>query len=117
MLDSKMQLMALEKVLEEMSMAEDYAATWKASWYEQCLDAYSDDLYGMNEMDFEEFQKMYHNHYLLEKVRPFEKKIGEPLRKVTLIRDDGEKYHCEFAKIVWEGMCSKKAIRSFFFCK
>ena len=32
MLDSKMQLMALEKVLEEMSMAEDYAATWKASW-------------------------------------------------------------------------------------
>ena len=115
MLDSKMQLMALEKVLEEMSMAEDYAATWKASWYEQCLDAYSDDLYGMSEMDFEEFQKMYHNHYLLEGVRPLEKRIGEPLRKVTLIGDYGEKYHCEFAKVVWEGMCSKKAIRSFSF--
>ena len=115
MLDSKMQLMALEKVLEEMSMAEEYAATWKASWYEQCLDAYSDDLYGMSEMDLEEFQKMYHNHYLLEKVRPFEKRIGEPLRKVTLQGDYGEKYHCEFAKIVWEGMCSKKAIRSFSF--
>ena len=107
--------MALEKVLEEMSMAEEYAATWKASWYEQCLDAYSDDLYGMSEMDLEEFQKMYHNHYLLEKVRPFEKRIGEPLRKVTLQGDYGEKYHCEFAKIVWEGMCSKKAIRSFSF--
>lgn len=107
--------MALEKVLEEMSMAEEYAATWKASWYEQCLDAYSDDLYGMNEMDFEEFKKMYHTHYLLEKVRPLEKRIGEPLRKVTLIGDDGEKYHCEFAKVVWEGMCSKKAIRSFSF--
>ena len=115
MLDSKMQLMALEKVLEEMSMAEEYAATWNASWYEQCLDAYSDDLYGMSEMDLEEFQKMYHNHYLLEKVRPFEKRIGEPLRKVTLQGDYGEKYHCEFAKIVWEGMCSKKAIRSFSF--
>ena len=107
--------MALEKVLEEMSMAEEYAATWKASWYEQCLDAYSDDLYGMSEMDLEEFQKMYHNHYLLEKVRPLEKRIGEPLRKVTLTGDDGEKYRCEFAKIVWEGMCSKKAIRSFSF--
>src|SRR5699024_851725 len=82
---------------------------------EQCLDAYSDDLYGMNEMDFEEFKKMYHTHYLLEKVRPLEKRIGEPLRKVTLIGDDGEKYHCEFAKVVWEGMCSKKAIRSFSF--
>ena len=115
MLDSKMQLIVLEKVLEEMSMAEDYAATWKASWYEQCLDAYSDDLYGMSEMDLEEFQKMYHNHYLLEKVRPLEKRIGEPLRKVTLTGDDGEKYRCEFAKIVWEGMCSKKAIRSFSF--
>ena len=115
MLDSKMQLIVLEKVLEEMSMAEEYAATWKASWYEQCLDAYSDDLYGMSEMDLGEFQKMYHNHYLLEKVRPFEKRIGEPLRKVTLIGDYGEKYNCEFAKVVWEGMCSKKAIRSFSF--
>lgn len=115
MLDSKMQLIVLEKVLEEMSMAEEYAATWKASWYEQCLDAYSDDLYGMSEMDLGEFQKMYHNHYLLEKVRPFEKRIGEPLRKVTLIGDYGEEYNCEFAKVVWEGMCSKKAIRSFSF--
>lgn len=115
MLDSKMQLMALEKVLEEMSMAEEYAATWKASWYEQCLDAYSDDLYGISEMDLEEFQKMYHNHYLLEGVMPLEERIGEPLRKVTLLGDYGEKYHCEFAKIVWEGMCSKKAIRSFSF--
>ncbi len=115
MLDSTMQLIALEKVFEEMSMAEEYAATWKASWYEQCLDAYSDDLYGMSEMDLGEFQKMYHNHYLLEKVRPFEKRIGEPLRKVTLIGDYGEGYNCEFAKVVWEGMCSKKAIRSFSF--
>ena len=115
MLDSTMQLIALEKVLEEMSKAEEYAATWKASWYEQRLDAYSDDLYGMSEMDLEEFQKMYHNHYLLEKVMPLEKRIGEPLRKVTLIGDYGEEYNCEFAKVVWEGMCSKKAIRSFSF--
>ena len=115
MLDSIMQLIALEKVLEEMSRVEEYAATWKASWYEQCLDAYSDDLYGMSEMDLGEFQKMYHNHYLLEKVRPFEKRIGEPLRKVTLIGDYGEEYNCEFAKVVWEGMCSKKAIRSLSF--
>lgn len=115
MLDSTMQLIALEKVFEEMSMAEEYVGEWKASWYEQCLDAYSDDLYGMSEMDLGEFQKMYHNHYLLEKVRPFEKRIGEPLRKVTLIGDYGEEYNCEFAKIVWEGMCSKKAIRSFSF--
>lgn len=115
MLDSIMQLIALEKVLEEMSRVEEYVGEWKASWYEQCLDAYSDDLYGMSEMDLGEFQKMYHNHYLLEKVRPFEKRIGEPLRKVTLIGDYGEEYNCEFAKVVWEGMCSKKAIRSFSF--
>ena len=115
MLDSTMQLIALEKVFEEMSRVEEYVGEWKASWYEQCLDAYSDDLYGMSEMDLGEFQKMYHNHYLLEKVRPFEKRIGEPLRKVTLIGDYGEEYNCEFAKVVWEGMCSKKAIRSFSF--
>lgn len=55
MLDSKMQLIVLEKVLEEMSMAEDYAATWKASWYEQCADAYSSDLCCMGESDILDF--------------------------------------------------------------
>ena len=115
MLDSTMQLIALEKVFEEMSRVEEYVGEWKASWYEQYLDVYSDDLYGMRDADLLDFQESYHNHYLLEGVRPLEQRNGEALRKVTLIGDYGEKYHCEFAKVVWEGMCSKKAIRSFSF--
>ena len=115
MLDSTMQLIALEKVFEEMSRAEEYVGVWKASWYEQYLDVYSDDLYGMRDADLLDFQESYHNHYLLEGVRPLEQRNGETLRKVTLIGDYGEEYNCEFAKVVWEGMCSKKAIRSFSF--
>lgn len=115
MLDSTMQLIALEKVFEEMSRVEEYVGEWKASWYEQYLDVYSDDLYGMRDADLLDFQESYHNHYLLEGVRPLEQRNGEALRKVTLIGDYGEEYNCEFAKVVWEGMCSKKAIRSFSF--
>ena len=51
MLDSTMQLIALEKVFEEMSRVEEYVGEWKASWYEQYLDVYSDDLYGMRDAD------------------------------------------------------------------
>ena len=84
MLDSTMQLIALEKVFEEMSRVEEYVGEWKASWYEQYLDVYSDDLYGMRDADLLDFQESYHNHYLLEGVRPLEQRNGEALRKVTL---------------------------------
>ena len=51
----------------------------------------------------------------MQDVKSLENRIGEPLRKVVLVGDFNDEYECEFGKIAWEGMCSKKAIRSFSF--
>ena len=109
MKDKEIQLIAVEKVLKEMLRG------WNASWYEQCADAYSSDLCCMGESDILDFQEKYHDHYVLQDVKPLENRIGEPLRKVVLVGDFNDEYECEFGKIAWEGMCSKKAIRSFCF--
>lgn len=115
MKDKEIQLIAVEKVLKEMLMAEEYVRGWNASWYEQCADAYSSDLCCMGESDILDFQEKYHDHYVLQDVKSLENRIGEPLRKVVLVGDFNDEYECEFGKIAWEGMCSKKAIRSFSF--
>lgn len=115
MKDKEIQLIAVEKVLKEMLMAEEYVRGWNASWYEQCADAYSSDLCCMGESDILDFQEKYHDHYVLQDVKSLENRIGEPLRKVVLVGDFNDEYECEFGKIAWEGMCSKKAIRSFCF--
>ena len=115
MKDKEIQLIAVEKVLKEMLMAEEYVRGWNASWYEQCADAYSSDLCCMGESDILDFQEKYHDHYVLQDVKSLENRIGEPHRKVVLVGDFNDEYECEFGKIAWEEMCSKKAIRSFSF--
>ena len=39
-LDNETQMIAVEKVLEEMQKAEEYVKNWNACWYEQLLDAH-----------------------------------------------------------------------------
>ena len=39
-INEEMQIIAVEKVLEEMKKAEEFVMQWNSSWYEQLLDAH-----------------------------------------------------------------------------
>ncbi len=114
-LDKENQLIAVEKVLEEMQKAEECVNSWNSSWWEQCLDAYSMSLYHTGMADVQDIEKRYHEHYKLPNVYYPENRTGEPLRKVILEDDYGKEYECEFGRIDWYGMNSHKSTRRFSF--
>lgn len=114
-LDKERQIIAVEKVLEEMKKAEEFVSSWDASWLEQCLDAYSLSLYNTGMGDVQDIEEKYHNHYKLPNVYYPEERIGEPLRKTVLIDHYGNKHECEFGRIDWYGMNSHKFKRHFTF--
>lgn len=114
-LDKETQIIAVEKVLEEMQRIEEFVTCWKAVWWEQCLDAYCKDLYHTGPAVVQDLERKYHDYYKLSNVYNLKLRIGEPLRKVVLEDNDGKKYKCEFGRIDWTGMNSQKSKRFFSF--
>ena len=116
------QLIAVEKVLEEMQKAEEYLKNWNAFWYEQVLDAHCLPLhYEMGESDVREMEAKYEPRYRLANAFYSEDSIGIPLIKENIVGNNtltGEKeveFECEFGRIDWYGMHSHKASRNFSF--
>lgn len=115
-LEKETQIIAVEKVLEEMKKVEEFVTTWRAFWWEQCSNAYSEKL-SHNEMyvSLSDLENKYQAHYSLLDVCNPGLRIGEPLRKAVLEDEEGNKYECEFGRIDWTNMNSNKSERSFSF--
>lgn len=121
-LDNKTQLIAVEKVLEEMQKAEEYIKNWHAYWWEQLLDAHCLPLhYEIGEADVSDMERKYEPRYKLANAFYSNDSIGIPLAKETLVGNNtltGEKsinFECEFGRIDWYAMHSNKATRYFSF--
>lgn len=114
-MDKEMQMFAVEKVLEEMEKVEEFVSKWNASWWEQCLDAYSEELNSIGIYDIQGLEKKYQEQYKLSNVYEQKSRIGVPLRKTTLVDDYGKEYQVEFGRIDWNAMSSHKSTRQFSF--
>ena len=121
-LDKELQIIAVEKVLEEMQKAEEYVKNWNASWYEELLDAYCLTLhYGIGEADVRDMEDKYGLRYRLANAFYSEESIGVPLAKEILVGNNsntGERninFECEFGRIDWHAMISHKSRRYFSF--
>lgn len=116
------QIIAVEKVLEEMKYAEEYVKSWNVSWYEQLLDAHCLPLhYEIGEADVRDMESKYGSRYKLSNAYYSGESIGVPLAIETLIGDntlDNERnveFECEFGRIDWYGMTTHKSNRKFSF--
>lgn len=121
-LDRETQLIAVEKVLEEMQKAEEYVKSWNASWWEQLLDAHCLPLhYEIGEADIRDMERKYEPRYKLANAFYSADSIGIPLAKETLVGNNtlsGERckeFDVEFGRIDWYGMNSHKSTRHFSF--
>lgn len=108
-LDKETQMIAVEKVLEEMEKASEYLSSWNACWWEQWCARTKSCISYMHDI-----QEKYYNYYLFEELKEDEESEYLPLRKAVLEGFHGDKYPCEFHKILW-GMKSNKSKRSFSF--
>lgn len=121
-LDKENQIIAVEKVLEEMQKAEEYVKDWNASWWEQLLDAHCLPLhYEVGEADVRDMERKYEPRYKLANAFYSADSIGIPLAKETLVGNNtltGERckeFEVEFGRIEWYGMNSHKSTRHFSF--
>lgn len=121
-INKEMQVIAVEKVLEEMRRAEEIVMKWNASWYEQLLNAHCVSLHSeIGEFDVRKMEKKYEPRYKLANAFYSGDSIGIPLIKETLVGDNiltGEEninFECEFGRIDWYGMNSHKSSRHFSF--
>ncbi len=121
-INKEMQVIAVEKVLEEMRKAEEIVMKWNASWYEQLLDAHCVSLHSeIGEFDVRKMERKYEPRYKLANAFYSGDSIGIPLTRETLIGDNiltGEEnvnLECEFGRIDWYGMNSHKSSRHFSF--
>lgn len=121
-LENKTQMIAVKKVLEEMQKAEEYVKSWKASWYEQLLNAHCLALqFKIGEADIRNMERKYEPRYNLANVYNSNDSIGIPLITEILVGDNtltGERninFELEFGRIDWFGMDSKNATRFFSF--
>jgi len=112
-LDDETQMIAVERVLEEMQKAEEYVKDWNACWYEQLLDAHCLPLhyeyvknwnacwyeqlldahclplhYEIGEADVREMERKYEPRYKLANAYHSGDSIGIPLAKETLVGDN-----------------------------
>ncbi len=94
-LDNETQMIAVEKVLEEMQKAEEYVKNWNACWYERLLDAHCLPLHcEIGEADVRDMERKYEPRYRLANAYYSGDRIGIPLAKETLVGDNtltGEK--------------------------
>lgn len=107
----------INKVLEEMKYAENYAKKLNLSWTESYSEVYSMDLYYLSREDFRKLQALqrrYPNQYDLYNFK-LDVRTGQPLKKVTLYDEEGNDYNCEFAEVYWNEITSNKTKRDFLF--
>ena len=121
-LDKENQLIAVEKVLEEMALAKEYVAGWNTGWTEQLLDAHCPKLHrGIGEADVRDMEDKYGSRYKIANAFYRGESIGIPLAQETLIGNNtltqkkDIKFEVEFGRIDWFGMNSHKAKRYFSF--
>ena len=121
-INEEMQMIAVEKVLEEMKKAEEFVMQWNSSWYEQLLDAHCLPFhYELGEADVRDIERKYEPRYKLSNAYYSGESIGIPLIKETLVGDNtltGERnvsFECEFGRVDWYGMNSHKSSRHFSF--
>ena len=121
-INEEMQIIAVEKVLEEMKKAEEFVMQWNSSWYEQLLDAHCLPLhYEIGEADVRDMEKKYGVRYKLANAFYSAESIGVPLVRETLVGNNtltGETnidFECEFGRVEWHSMYSKKSKRHFSF--
>lgn len=121
-INEKLQMIAVEKVLEEMKKAEQFVMQWNSSWCEQLLDAYCLPFhYELGEADVRDIERKYEPRYKLANAYYSGESIGIPLIRETLVGDNsltGERnvnFECEFGRIDWYGMNSHKSSRYFSF--
>ena len=114
-IDDEKQLLAVNKVLDEMHKVETYASNWNAMWWEQCLNAYSLSLYYITQADVFTLERKYNDYYKLGDVFSPELKVGAPLKTAELVDDTGYKHNVEFGRIDWYGMESNRSVRNFTF--
>lgn len=109
-LDRETQIIAVEKVLEEMKTTEEHLSKQGACWMEQCLDARI-----KTDMNYIlDIQNKYNDYYVLEKIDRYDQSEDLPLRKAVLEGLYDEEYLCEFDRILW-GMKSNKSRKNFSF--
>jgi len=113
-INEEMQMIAVEKVLEEMKYAEEFVMKWNSSWYEKCSDCYSSTLYKLGINDIDKLEKKYFGYYDLQNIS-IKYTNTYPLKKVILTDCHDEKHECEFGRIDWYGMNSHKSSRRFSF--
>ena len=121
-INEEKQMIAVEKVLEEMKKAEEFVMQWNSSWYEQLLDAHCLPFHHeLGEADVRDMERKYEPRYKLSNAYYSGESIGIPLIKETLVGDNtltGERnvnFECEFGRIDWYGMNSHKSSRHFSF--
>ena len=121
-LDKENQLIAVEKVLEEMQKAEECVKSWNASWQVQLLNAHCLPLhYEVGEADVRKMEINYGSRYKLANAFHSADSIGIPLAKKILVGNNtltGKKcikFEVEFGRIDWCHMKSRKSIRHFSF--
>lgn len=121
-MNKETQMVAVEKVLEEMKKAEEFVMQWNSSWYEQLLDAYCLPFHHeLGEGDVRDIERKYEPRYKLANAYYSGESIGVPLIRETLVGDNtltGERnvnFECEFGRIDWYGMNSHKSSRHFSF--
>lgn len=121
-ISEELQILAVEKILEEMKKAEEFVSTWNVSWYEQLLNAYCLPLhYEIGEADVRDMEQRYGSRYKLANAFYSAESIGVPLVKETLIGNNsltGKRnipFECEFGRVEWHNMYSNKSSRYFSF--
>ena len=121
-ISEELQILAVEKVLEEMKKAEEFVSTWNASCYEQLLNAHCLPLhYEIGEADVRDMEQRYGSRYKLANAFYSAESIGVPLVKETLIGNNsltGKRnipFECEFGRVEWHSMYSNKSSRYFSF--
>ena len=108
-LNSENQMLAIEKVLEEMQKAEETINSWNAMWWEEYVDCvlpqeYFDRFHWENEKLDLEVSK-------IDQKTETDKYNGIPLKSIVL----GGKYKCDIGTIYWHGIKTNNSIRRIVF--
>ncbi len=114
-IDIETQGLAVEKVIEEMNVAEEFILCSGTSYWEHLSDAESRSLSKLDQESIQRIEKKNNDYYDLSNIYNPKKKITFPLRKESIEDGFGEKYRCKFGSVDWIDVCTKRAIRDYSF--
>lgn len=89
----------INKVKEEMLLAEEVLCKWGVSCKESLAAAYCYDLQFLTEEQIRDLEEVYYGQYDLTNGGDTTPRVGAALRRDTLVDKNGEEYICEFRKI------------------